>query len=232
MPSKARQSLKENLEDINRLMELHELVGGTDAGRRYDLEVLNKSAIVLTTACWEAYCEDIAAEALDHMVKYSKNSEKLPRELKKSIAKELENHDNALAVWEIADGKWKGYLSKRLKDLQEKRNRKLNTPKTVQIDQLFLDAVGIEKVSKSWYWSGMSVVKATKKLDSLVTLRGSIAHRGSSSESVKKTHVKSYRDFIERLASKTGGRVNSHVREVTGKPLWPDRRRKKKRKVR
>lgn len=39
---------------------------GTARGRRFDLEVLNKSAIVLITSYWEAYCEDIAAEALDH----------------------------------------------------------------------------------------------------------------------------------------------------------------------
>jgi hypothetical protein len=29
--------------------------------------VLNKSAIVLLTAFWEAYCEDLAAEALNHV---------------------------------------------------------------------------------------------------------------------------------------------------------------------
>ena len=37
-------------------------------GRRYHLEVLNKSAIVLVTSFWEAYCEDIAAEGLAHIV--------------------------------------------------------------------------------------------------------------------------------------------------------------------
>jgi RiboL-PSP-HEPN len=227
MPSEARKSLKKNLEDIDRLMELHEKIGGTVPGRRYDLEVLNKSAIVLTTACWEAYCEDIAAEALDHIVKHSKTSDKLPKELKKTIAKELKADGHDLTIWEIADGKWKEYLSKRLKDLQKKRNRKLNTPKTAQIDLLFLDAVGIAKMSSSWKWTGMSVASSAEKLNKFVELRGAIAHRGSSVESVTKAKVKSYRDFIERLASKTGGKVNSHVKQATGVPLWPVKRKKK-----
>jgi hypothetical protein len=69
MPSEARKSLDDNLEDIRRLLALHATVGGKGKGRRYGLGVLNKSPVVLITAYWEAYCEDIAAEALAHIVK-------------------------------------------------------------------------------------------------------------------------------------------------------------------
>lgn len=47
----------------------------------------------------------------------------------------------------------------------------------------------------------------------------SIAHRGKSSESVEKAEVADYLKFIKKLAAKTGGKVNSHVKAVTGKPL-------------
>jgi hypothetical protein len=66
MPSEAQKSLDANLKEIERLLALHTMVGGKTKGRRYGLEVLNKSAIVLITAYWEAYCEDIAAEAGRH----------------------------------------------------------------------------------------------------------------------------------------------------------------------
>lgn len=220
MSSKARKSFDKNLCDIKRLMELHQQEGGTSPGRRYNLEVLNKSAIVLITAYWEAYCEDVAAEALKHIIKHAKTSDVLPKELKKAIAKELEEDKNDIAVWKVADGKWKDYLQSRLEEWQEARNRKLNTPKTENIDALFMSAVGIGRVSKSWKWASMSVLQAKTKLDEFVTLRGSIAHRGKPSESVTKAKVQDYLNFIQKLATRTGGKVSSHVKSSTGKPLW------------
>ncbi len=231
MPSNARAAFDENLKDIENLMELHKREGGTSRGRRYDLEVLNKSAIVLITSYWEAYCEDIAAEALEHIVKNSKSSDTLPKELKKAIAKELESDKNDLAIWEVADGKWKKYLQVRLEKLQEARDRKLNTPKSSNIDELFLSAVGINKISSTWKWpKKMTVARSRTKLDKFVTLRGSIAHRGKSSKSVKKSEVIDYLNFIKQLAAKTGGRVNTHVKSVTGKHLWLTRRSSRTRK--
>jgi polyribonucleotide nucleotidyltransferase len=221
MPSKARKAFDENIKDIEKLMELHQKEGGKSRGRRYDLEVLNKSAIVLITSFWEAYCEDIASEALEHIINNIKSSDNLPKELKKQVAKELEENKNELAIWEVADDKWKQYLRTRLSEYQEKRNRKLNTPKTKNIDQLFFSSIGISKVSSSWNWSKkMTVARATEKLDKYVTLRGSIAHRGKHLQSVKKSEVMDYLEFIKKLSSKTGGAVNSHVKKVTGKSLW------------
>ena len=231
MPSKARTPFDENLKDIERLLELHQKEGGAAKGRRYGLEVLNKSAIVLITSYWEAYCEDVAAEALEHIVKHSKSSDALPKSLKKQISSELKKDKNDLAVWEVSDGKWKAYLQARLTKLQEARNRKLNTPKSENIDQLFENAVGITKISSSWHWpTTMTVARSTKKLDEFVTLRGSIAHRGRSSKGVKKAQVVDYLEFIKKLAAKTGGKVNSHVKSVTGKPLWLTRGSRRRRR--
>jgi RiboL-PSP-HEPN len=220
MPSQARKSLHANLEDIRRLLELHSLVGGKGVGRRHRLEVLNKSAIVLITAYWEAYCEDIAAEALAHIVKNAKSSAALPNELKKLLAKELKAGLNELEVWKIADSGWKKYLGDRLDLLKERRNWDLNTPKTDQIDKLFLHALGIEKISNSWGWKGMAVAQSSRKLDKYVALRGAIAHRGKGSATVKKSHVSDYFDFVQNLAGRTGGAVNKHVKAITNKRLW------------
>jgi hypothetical protein len=221
MPSEAQKSLDANLKEIERLLALHTMVGGTTKGRRYGLEVLNKSAVVLITAYWEAYCEDIAAEALAHIVTHATSSNVLPNELKKQVAKELKQAPNELEVWKIADLGWKTYLSSQLEKLREQRNRQINTPKTEQIDLLFRQAVGIAKISL--FWKGpkkMTVNRATGKLDKYVTLRGDIAHRGKGSVTVKKAQVEDYFDFIKNLATKTGAALNSHVKEITRRPLW------------
>jgi len=221
MPSKARKAFDKNASDIKKLLELHEKQGGSSRGRRYGLAVLNKSAIVLITSFWEAYCEDIAAEGLEHIVKHAKDASVLPKELKKQIAKELNEDVHDLSVWRLSDDGWREVLKSRLDKLREERNRYLNTPKSTNIDDLFFKALGISKISQTWKWATkMNASRARVKLDKYVRLRGAIAHRGAALESVKKADVTDYFEFIKRLAAKTGGKVNSHVKDLTGKPLW------------
>lgn len=220
MPSQARRAFDENAADIERLMEIHRGLGGGERGRRYGLEVLNKSAIVLVTAVWEAYCEDIAAEALEHIVNHTPTADRLPLELKKRIAKELKSDPNEISVWNLADQQWKPLLLARLNQLRDERNRRLNTPKADNIVELFNTALGLPDVSAAWRWKKMSVAAAKKKLNDYVTLRGAIAHRAQADVSCTKNHVLDYLGFIKSLVAKTGGRVNSHVQGVTGQPLW------------
>lgn len=221
MPSKARIALDENLKDVAALLKIHEAKGGVAPGRRFGLEVLNKSAIVLITSYWEAYCEDIAEEGLECIVTDAKTSDALPKEIKKIVAKELKGDSNELAVWDISDDKWRKVLQARLKTLQEARNRKLNTPKHRNIDELFEAAIGLSNVSSKWVWARkLTAAKAREKLDNFVELRGEIAHRGKAKTSVTKAQVVDYLDFIVHAAAKTGGSVNAHVYSITGKRLF------------
>lgn len=216
MASKARRAFDQNCHDIERLLDIHADLGGDARGRRRRLEVLNKSAIVLITSFWEAYCEDLAAEGLDHLVTHAGNVDVLPVELRKQVARELERDDHELASWKLAGDGWRSVLSSRLDDLREERNRKLNTPKTAQIDELFLKALGAPKVSASWKWNNMSTAQASRKLDKYVELRGAIAHRGVAGASVRKQAVDDYYGHVGLLVSKTGGRVNSVIKKATG----------------
>lgn len=219
MLSDAKKSFDANVVDITRLLELHSAVGGDLKGRRYGLEVLNKSAIVLITAFWEAYCEDLASEALGFIVDNVSSADLLPKELKKQVAKEINSTKNELEVWKIADRGWQRYLKERLEIMKEKRNRDLNTPKASKIDELFFSTLGIETMSDSWTWKKMSSIKARQKLDKYVTLRGAVAHRGKDSETIKKDQVEDYFGFIRTLAQKTGDAVNRHVGSITKKSL-------------
>lgn len=220
MGSQARQAFERNCEDIERLLEIHGLIAGNQADRKNQVEVLNKASIVLITAIWEAYCEDIAAEGLEFLVRYAPDAGSLPKELQKQVAKELAADKDQLAMWRLAGDGWRPVLEKRLADIQAERNRRLNTPKTGQIDDLFMRALGIPAMSNYWYWQGVKVGLAGDKLDKFVELRGSIAHRGAASGAVRKADVTEYYDLVKRLVARTGGNVKKELRKSTGKELW------------
>jgi RiboL-PSP-HEPN len=220
MASSARKAFDKNCEDVDRLLDIHQSIAGDRPGRKYQVEVLNKASIVLLTAFWEAYCEDVAAEALKFIVDHATDATALPKELRKQVAKELAGDKDDLAVWKLSGDGWRPVLEQRLTDLQAERNRKLNTPKTAQIDDLFLRALGIPKISRHWFWSRMPADAASSKLDKYVELRGSIAHRGAASSTVRKGQVTDYYKLVKRLVARTGGRVNTEVKSATGKPLW------------
>ena len=195
--------------------------GGSAPGRRFDLEVLNKSAIVLITSYWEAYCEDIAEEGLEFIVTHAKSSDALPNEIKKIIASDLKADKNELAIWSISDEKWRQVLRNRLHSLKDARNRKLNTPKSDNIDELFRAAIGLPDVSAQWVWARkLTAAKARVKLDKFVALRGGIAHRGSANTAVQKAQVVDYLNFISQAAAKTGDAINNHVLAITGQSLF------------
>jgi hypothetical protein len=66
-------------------------------------------------------------------------------------------------------------------------------------------------LSKNWTWQGMKVEGAKKKLGHYVELRGSIAHRVKTSDSVYKTDVSDYAAFINRLAVRTANVVRAKI---------------------
>lgn len=220
MASRARGAFDENARDIDRLLEIHTTLGGESAGRRHQLEVLNKSALVLLTAIWEAYCEDVAAEALEHLIRHAGSPETLPKEIRQLVARDLKSEPHELAVWQLSGDGWKKVLQERLGKLREQRNRQFNAPKSAGVDELFLKAIGLAKISDSWNWQGMSVHSACGKLDDLVDRRGAIAHRGSGAASCYKEEVESYFAHVKRLVGKTGGRVNAFVKKASGTGLW------------
>jgi hypothetical protein len=217
--SKAGKAFDANAADIDRLLELHAVVGGPARGKRVGLEVLNKSAIVLITAIWEAYCEDLASEALQHIVTRARTADALSKHIKQLIARELKEAPNQIAVWNLAGDGWRQLMRNRLQDLRDKRNRQLNTPKADQIDALFYEAIGLDDVSKAWHWRRMSIARARGKLDDYVTLRGDIAHRGSAAASCHKSQVVNYFGHVKTLVAKTAGEVNRFVSDATGKTL-------------
>jgi hypothetical protein len=224
MSSRAWKKFQENAEDLDQLFDLYAamvtLYKSEGDPIPEGMEVLFRSAVVLMVSHWEAYIEDITSEAISHIVTKTKDSTLLPKELKKQVASELKNAINETEVWKIADDGWRPYIKARLDNFKDARNRNFNTPKAQKTEEFIKTALGMEKICRAWKTDKMTEMEARKKLDTLIEIRGQIAHRGKIDEKLDQKWVKDHVKFLRNIASITGGKINAHVRRITGTPLW------------
>jgi hypothetical protein len=201
---------------VDRLLSIHSAVGGSRPGRRYRLEILNKSAIVLACAFWEAFVEDLAADALLHLAKHADNAQVLPKELRKSILKDLEARKHELALWDIADDKWRELLRERARKIVEARDRTLSNPSSEKVDDFFCRQAGLTRISDDWRWPGTSPDKARQKLNQFVGLRNMIAHRGGPRDAtVTKRDAERGLALIDRLAELSVNAADRQLSDAT-----------------
>ena len=205
-----------NLREVDRLADIHAAVTKPGPGRKHNVEVLHKSAIVLLVACWEAFIEDLAENALSAVIATATDPLVIPPSVRERITSKLPG----VKAWELAGGGWKTACRNHFKEVLERTVGQLNTPKTAQVNQLFERGLGCEHLSSDWKWIGRSVSTAEGALDSLVSLRGSIAHRVTTADSVKKTAVTDAQALLLRLAWRSHNAVNSFVRELVGDKPW------------
>lgn len=206
----------DNIAEVEQLLSIHTKLGGPGPGRKRDVEVLNKSAIVLVVACWEAFVEDLASLALDYMITNAKDHKAFP----KSVLDRVGSKNNGPNAWALAGDGWKKVLRDNYTEILAKTAGVLNTPRANQVDDLFSKSIGLNNVSACWYWKGRAKGKAAVALDDLVTLRGSIAHRVKHSKSVHKKTVVSAISLVNYLAAKSSNSVRTHVHASVGKYPW------------
>jgi hypothetical protein len=220
MPTKAKVRFEENCADVERLLQIHNEIAGNAPGRKYGVEVLNKSAIVLICAVWEAYVEDVVSEALDFVVVKTVDIAKLPLDLRKVVAKSVKQDLNDLSPWTLAGDGWKAVLHGNLLAAKGKYLSNWHTPKSGNIRDLFAQALGLADLPSKWQRPWLSSAKAIAKLDAFVTLRGAIAHRGKASESVKKNVAAGFLWLVGELVNFTDAAVNAHVNSITGARIF------------
>jgi len=213
-------NLGESMKDAKRLLQIHADVGGTDQGRRYGLDVLNKSGVLFVAAAWEAFVEDVATQAIDHILSEAKDYRSIPLPIRKAAAKELAEDKNDLKVWDLAGDGWKTVVGNYRDQIIREEVATFNTPKPHNVDSLFKKLLGIEKVSAYWFWQGMSETSACSKLKKFIETRGAIAHRGSLPQSITKSYVEGHQEFINRLAVRTSNIVRSEVKKQVGSFPW------------
>ena len=210
------QQLLDNVSEVTQLVSIHARLGGKGPGRKRDVEVLNKSAIVLTVACWEAFVEDVASAALTCMIENAKDHNAFPKHVLERVSSKLQG----LNAWKLSGDGWKKALQNNYTEILAKTTGSLNTPRTMQVDELFDKTIGLQKLSQCWRWGGRSQQSAVDSLDDLVTLRCSIAHRVKHASPVRKKHVVSALFLVNYLAAKTSNKVRLHVHERVGVYPW------------
>lgn len=211
-----------NAGEVDRLMEIHVSVAGDSVGRKVGVEVLNKSAIVLLVACWEAFVEDLANASFDVLLSRAASPESIPAKVRAHVARELKSDDNDLALWSVAGEGWRSTLSSYRERVIDRYTGKLNTPRHSQIDAMCEAMVGLKNISKYWKWPKVTAAQARARLGELVTLRGAIAHRVSDSNPVRKSRVTRESRFVTRLAVSTHNAMNSYLAEAVRSDVWWD----------
>jgi hypothetical protein len=210
------RALIQNMIEVSRLLQIHSQITKPGPGRKHDVQILHKGAIVLLVACWEAYVEDLVKLSLEFMIAQSTTHEVFPVAVLERVA----SRNAGLNAWKLCGDGWKAALRDSLTEVLARTTGSLNTPKTAQVDELFKKALGIDSLSSHWRWKGRSVAQVTTALDDLVTLRGSIAHRVTASKSVRKKDVIEARHLISRLAARSSNQLRAFVRTQVGKHPW------------
>ena len=221
-PAPHLDRLKTNFQEINRLLEIHKEISGEGPGYKHDVQVLNKSAIVLLLACWEAYIEDLAEDCFDYMLNNAQGPTVFPEHVLAIAAKELKKADT-LTFWGISGDGWRNGLTSHKQRILEKYIVKgsFNTPSAQNVDRLFSELVGLTSLSAEWFWKGQSKDMSAKRLSDLIELRGAIAHRVACETKVTKTMVVNYKKFITRLAVISHNRALALIYARTNKKPWP-----------
>jgi hypothetical protein len=221
MASDHIQALEENIAEVKRLLEIHKGLAGNTPGRKHNVEVLNKSAIVLLVACWEALIEDLAEAAYSALLAQAKDHTVFPFDVLTLASKPLKEDNDNRKVWDLAGEGWKKVLHDHKEAVFKQYIGKLNTPKPKQVDALFQALLGMPSISSNWHWKRMSAANAVKALEDLIELRGSIAHRVQGTKSVTKASVSRAMKLIYCLSVITSNRVRTFVYAKTKKRTWP-----------
>ncbi len=214
------QTFKENLSEIKRLLEIHVELTGDEPGRRANVEVLNKSGIVLLVACWEAFVEDLATSSFDFLLSHARDHKIFSAKVRTLASKNIRISNNHEDVWLLAGRGWENVLKSHRDAVMKKHVTNFHTPRAFQVDTLFEEMVGYKKLSSKWYWQNMSKEEAINKLEDLVTLRGSIAHRVSTSQSVTKSAVNNNASLIARIVAISSNELRKHIFNLTKQYPW------------
>ena len=183
-------------------MDIHEELTGTKRGRRYGVEVINDASVVFVVACWEAFVEDSARQAIQHYVSLAREPKDLPKVVLRSVAANLREDKNEIRIWDLAADGWETVVKDYEDEIIARHLGPFNTPKANNVKDLYRKLIGLDDVTDKWRWPRMSSTNAKMRLNKLVATRGAIAHRGDPVEKVTKDYVLKRVDFIIRLSGK------------------------------
>jgi hypothetical protein len=119
---------------------------------------------------------------------------------------------------------WQTYvevLADNLADASPGSTTRLPTPSARNIDVHFEARFGIQNISSTWKWRGMTPPSARRKLLGLLDLRHQISHKARLPATLRKGTVVNYLHFVYRLTVCMQNAVAKHVAVRDGEPYRP-----------
>lgn len=203
MPSESIQAFRDNIVDVDRLIESHGKLHDGNPGKK-GLGHITRSGIVMLCAAWELYLESLCVEAARYFCVNCQAPDQLPERVQKELAKVARESKHELKPLEFAGDGWKNVLVTHADDLC----RTINTPKAGPINELFLRAIGLETLSDKWSCG-------KDEINNFVGVRGDIAHRDRHANYVKIWELQNYRALIDATAVESDNAVSEYLVLVT-----------------
>ena len=215
--SKARVTFVANSADMRSYYALRQLAfQHAERPIRRHSYILDKAVYVLIASLWEAYCEDIVTESLDHITAYAPSYRALPSGLVSEIEKNMRSGKDS--PWELAGEGWREYVKKRRTGFEKRRNRDFAGPKSKPVEEFFYNVLGIEHLCDSWTAAGTPHI--CEELDAHLDRRNSLVHRMTPGRVVEKADVKTFFKLVWHLVTYTDDVVDDMLTNVTGKSRW------------
>jgi len=205
-----------NLLDIKLLLTLNSKDIRSKHGGPQKIEILNKSAIVLASTCWEAFIEDLASNAFDFMLSHADTPQMLPKAVLAAASSMLRAEKDERKIWDLAGDGWKVVL----KTHSNSMISCLNTPSHKNIDGLFETLLGLKKLSTHWQWQGVTNRRALQRLDQLISTRGDIAHRLNHEHYITKQDVLDAMKLVLNISVISSNAIRAHLIKSVGTEPW------------
>jgi hypothetical protein len=152
MPSKSYASFLIHLEDVRSLTDSHNLLVQGTRGRKR-LDYLTRSGVVMLSAAWERYNEDLLLECISIISKNVSDALNLPENVRKTLSNRIKNDKHELKPIELTGEGWKRVWF----DYANEKTLYLHNPKSVDLDKLFKEYLGFENPKYSDIWLRKSV---------------------------------------------------------------------------
>ncbi|WP_346960763.1 HEPN domain-containing protein [uncultured Arthrobacter sp.] len=214
--SQARVTFQDSSDDVRSFNTLRQMLKGNRSATPH-IHKVAKGVYVLIAALWEAYCEDLALEAATTITENAASWEQLPLALKKRIAKDIRDDKNDLGPWKLAGDAWRIHCLERLPGIA--RATLFNSPKPTQIDELFLQAIGLPNLSASWT-AGPDGVDPRERLLECMGVRGAIAHGDTPATLITPKMISDFYQTVMRLVEETDEAVRGFIATTIGSSPW------------
>jgi hypothetical protein len=203
MPSDALQAFRYNIVDVDRLIESHGRLHDGNPGKK-GLGHITRSGVVMLCAAWELYLESLVVEGAKYLTKQCQSPDQLPDRVQKELSKVARESKHELKPLEFAGDGWKRVLVTHAEELC----RGINTPKAGPINELFARVLGLENLSDCWSCGKDAI-------NTFVSARGDIAHRGRYADYIKIGQLAEYRTRVDTTTVETDNMVGTHLAAIT-----------------